>query len=302
MKLKKDGLPGITLLQNICTEMAWIFNKARLKNHQTGYRRLDPDPSVLRRKKIRKRILWAAAGLVFYIVTIASSGRIIFLFEPEISTTHAFSTQLSAFTPGPSIFNAYKLGHGLTQLRYAETDAHQYIKWRNRTVAQLVALGIDVSVIQEAIDDSILTLDETIVLRDQLQAKLKKLHGAKVASAFVVGVELIPATRAFELYLKDNGYRNLLAKSNVSILQLGSLLNANLDAALFPKNLKIDLVAAYAKTYPEDTTQSKLGQIMRFRGEILNYFYGDEEDIRSGELFASSSDRSPNLYENNYRF
>ena len=116
-------------------------------------------------------------------------------------------------------------------MRYAETNNHQYIKWRNRTIVHLVALGIDISVIHEAIDDCKLTLDETIVLRDQIRKKIKKLHGVKAASTFVLGVELIPVTRAFELYLKDSEYRNKLSKSNVSILQLSSSLNANLDEA-----------------------------------------------------------------------
>ena len=264
----------------------WISKKAGQKNRQVGYRRVDP--SVRHRKKIRKRILWTVASLFLYIVTIAYIDRIVFLFEPEISTTSEFSAQLDALNPSPLILNAFKLGHGLTQLRYAETDDHQYIKWRNRTISHLIALGINTSVIHEAIADSILTLDETIVLRDQIQKKINKLHGVKAASTFVVGVELIPVTRAFELYLEDGEYRSRLAKSNVSLLQLGSLLNANLDEAVFPDNLKIDLIAAYTKTYPRDATQVKLGQIMRFREEILNYFYGDQGGIRSSELLALS--------------
>jgi len=185
------------------------------------------------------------------------------------------------------ISNAFKLGRGLTQMRYAETNDHQYIKWRNRTIVHLVALGIDNSVIHAAIDDCKLTLDETIVLRDQIREKIKKLHGVEAASTFVLGVELIPVTRAFELYLRDSEYRNILVKNNVSILQLASLLNANLDEAVFPDDLKIDLVAAYSRTYPKDATQIKLDQIKRFREEILNYFYGDKREISSSKMLAS---------------
>jgi len=145
----------------------WISKKAGQKNRQVGYRRVDP--SVRRRKKIRKRILWTVASLFLYIVTIAYIDRIVFLFEPEISTTSESLAQLDDFNPSPLILNAFKLGHGLTQLRYAETDDHQYIKWRNRTIAHLVALGINTSIIHEAIADCILTLDETIVLRDQIR-------------------------------------------------------------------------------------------------------------------------------------
>ena len=275
-----------------------ISKKAWLKNRQVGYRRKDSDPSVRRRKKIRKRILWAVAGLVLYIVTIGYIDRIIFLFEPEISTTSAFSAQLDASNPSPLILSAFKLGHGLTQLQYAETDDHQYMKWRNRTIVHLVALGLDISVIHEAIDDCNLTLDETIVLRDQIREKMKKLHGVKAASTFVVGVELIPVTQAFESYLKDSDYRNKLAKSNVSILQFGSSLNSNLDEAVFPDDLKIDLVAAYSKTYPKDAAQVKLDQIKRFREEILNFFYGDKGDISSSEMLASSSVRFSSSSQN----
>ena len=253
-----------------------------------GYQRRDPDPAVVRRKKIRNRILWAAAGVVLYLCTITFIDKITFLCEPEISANSAFSAQSDAFSPSPLILNAFKLGHGLTQLRYAESNDHQYIKWRNRTIAHLVALGINVSVIHEAIDDSILTLDEAIILRDQIHVKIKDLHGATAASTFIVGAELIPATRAFKLYLNDGKYRNKLDGINVSILQLGSLLNANLDEAALPSDLKKDLIAAYTKTYPKDAVQVKLIQITRFREEILHYFFGDEGDIRSGEFLASS--------------
>ncbi len=251
------------------------------------YRRLDP--FLYRRKQIKRFLIATVAGLVFYTVVIANIDRIVCLFEPEIVTTSAVSAQLNASNSTPLISNAFKLGHGLTQIRYAETNDHQYIKWRNRTIVHLVALGIDISIIHEAIDDCKLTLDETIVLRDQIREKLKKLHGIKAASTFVVGVELIPVTRAFELYLKDSEYRNILAKSNMSILQFGSLLNANLDKAVFPDDLKIDLVTAYSKTYPKDATQIKLDRIKRFREEILNYFYGHKGDISSSELLALSS-------------
>ena len=260
------------------------------------YRRLDP--FLYRRKQIKRFLIATVAGLVFYTVVIANIDRIVCLFEPEIVTTSAVSAQLNASNPTPLISNAFKLGHGLTQIRYAETNDHQYIKWRNRTIVHLVALGIDISIIHEAIDDCKLTLDETIVLRDQIREKLKKLHGIKAASTFVVGVELIPVTRAFELYLKDSEYRNILAKSNMSILQFGSLLNANLDEAVFPDDLKIDLVAAYTKTYPKDATQVKLDRIKRFREEILNYFYGHKEDISSSELSAISSVRFSNFWQN----
>ena len=260
------------------------------------YRRLDP--FLYRRKQIKRFLIATVAGLVFYTVVIANIDRIVCLFEPEIVTTSAVSAQLNASNPTPLISNAFKLGHGLTQIRYAETNDHQYIKWRNRTIVHLVALGIDISIIHEAIDDCKLTLDETIVLRDQIREKLKKLHGIKAASTFVVGVELIPVTRAFEFYLKDSEYRNILAKSNMSILQFGSLLNANLDEAVFPDDLKIDLVAAYTMTYPKDATQVKLDRIKRFREEILNYFYGHKEDISSSELSAISSVRFSNFWQN----
>ena len=72
----------------------WISKKAGQKNRQVGYRRVDP--SVRHGKKIRKRILWTVASLFLYIVTIAYIDRMIFLFEPEISTTSEFSAQLDA--------------------------------------------------------------------------------------------------------------------------------------------------------------------------------------------------------------
>jgi hypothetical protein len=75
--------------------------------------------------------------------------------------------------------------------------------------------------------------------------------------------------------------------NNVAILQLASLLNANLDEAVFPDDLKIDLVAAYSRTYPKDATQIKLDQIKRFREEILKYFYGDKREISSSKMLAS---------------
>ena len=77
----------------------------------------------------------------------------------------------------------------------------------------------------------------------------------------------------------------------MSILQFGSLLNANLDEAVFPDDLKIDLVTIYSETYPKEATQVKLDRIKRFREEILNYFYfyEDKGDISSSELLALSS-------------
>ncbi len=243
--------------------------------------------SLYRRKKIKRLVVATVLGLAFYTVFIASIDKIVYLFEPEIVTTSAVSAQLNASKPTQLISNAFKLGHGLTQIRYAETNDHQYIKWKNQTIVRLVALGIDISIIHEAIDDCKLTLDETIVLRDQIREKMKKLHGVKAASTFVVGVELLPVTQAFELYFRDSEYRNILVKNNVSILQLASLLNANLDEAVFPDDLKIDLVAAYSRTYPKDATRIKLDQIKRFREEILNYFYGNKREISSSKMLAS---------------
>jgi len=239
--------------------------------------------SLYRKKKIKRLVVATVLGLAFYTVFIASIDKIVYLFEPELIKTSTVHAQLDASKPTQLISNAFKLGHGLTQIRYAETNDHQYIKWKNQTIVHLVALGLDVSIIHEAIDDCKLTLDETIVLRDQIREKMKKLHGVKAASTFVVGVELIPVTRAFELYLKNSEYRNILAKSNMSILQFCSSLNANIDAAVFPDDLKIDLVAAY----PKDATQIKLDQIKRFREEILNYFYGDKREISSSKMLAS---------------
>jgi hypothetical protein len=273
-----------------------VSNNEGHKHRRLIYRRIDP--FLHRRKKIRKFVLVTVVALALYTVLIASIDRIISLFEPEIVTTSAVSAQLDPSNPSQLISNAFKLGHELTQMRYAETNDHQYIKWRNRTIVHLVALGIDVSVIHDAIDDCKLTLDETIVLRDQIREKIKKLHGVEAASTFVLGVELIPVTRAFELYLKDSEYRNKLSKSNVSILQLSSSLNANLDEAVFPDDLKIDLVTAYTQTYPEDATQVKLDQIKRFREEILNYFYRHKEDISSSEFMALSSVRLSNFLQN----
>jgi len=273
-----------------------VSNNEGHKHSRLVYRRIDP--FLHRRKKIRKFVLVTVVALALYTVLIASIDRIISLFEPEIVTTSAVSAQLDPSNPSQLISNAFKLGHELTQMRYAETNDHQYIKWRNRTIVHLVALGIDISVIHEAIDDCKLTLDETIVLRDQIREKIKKLHGVEAASTFVLGVELIPVTRAFELYLKDSEYRNKLSKSNVSILQLSSSLNANLDEAVFPDDLKIDLVTAYTQTYPEDATQVKLDQIKRFREEILNYFYRHKEDISSSEFMALSSVRLSNFLQN----
>ena len=145
---------------------------------------------VYRRKKNRGFVVATVAGLAFFAVFIASIDRIVYLFEPEIVTTSTVSAQLDSSKPTQLISNAFKLGHGLTQIRYAETNDHQYIKWKNQTIVRLVALGIDISIIHEAIDDCKLTLDETIVLRDQIREKMKKLHGVKAASTFVVGVEL----------------------------------------------------------------------------------------------------------------
>ena len=239
--------------------------------------------SLYRKKKIKRLVVTTVLGLAFYTVFIASIDKIIYLFEPELVKTSTVHAQLDASKPTQLISNAFKLGHGLTQIRYAETNDHQYIKWKNQTIVHLVALGLDVSIIHEAIDDCKLTLDETIVLRDQIREKMEKLHGVKAASTFVVGVELIPVTRAFELYLKNSEYRNILAKSNMSILQFCSSLNANIDEAVLPDDLKIDLVAAY----PKDATQIKLDQIKRFREEILNYFYGDKGEISSSKMLAS---------------
>ena len=253
---------------------------------------------VFRRKKNRGFIVATFAGLVFFTVLFARFERIVYLFEPELVTTSTVPAQLDPSKSTPLISNAFKLGHGLTQMRYAETNDHQYIKWKNQTIVHLVALGIDTSVLHVAIDDGNLTLDETIELRDQIQEKIKKLHGEKAASTFVVGVELIPVTRAFESYLKDSEYSNKLAKSNVSILQFGSLLNANLDEAVFPDDLKIDLVTTYSETYPKEATQVKLDRIKRFREEILNYFYGDKGDISSSELLALSSVWFSNSFQN----
>ena len=84
----------------------------------------------------------------------------------------------------------------------------------------------------------------------------------------------------------------------MSILQLSSSLNANLDEAVLPGDLKIDLVTAYTQTYPEDATQVKLDQIKRFREEILNYFYRHKGDISSSELMALSSVRLSNFLQN----
>ena len=245
--------------------------------------------SLYRKKKIKRLVVATVLGLAFYTVFIASIDKIVYLFEPELVKTSTVHAQLDASKPTQLISNAFKLGHGLTQIRYAETNDHQYIKWKNQTIVHLVALGIDTSVLDVAIDDGKLTLDETIVLRDQVREKMKNLYGVKAASTFIVGVELIPVTRAFESYLKDSEYGNKLAKNNVSILQFGSLLNANLDEAVFPDDLKIDLVIAYSKTYPKDATQIKLDRIKRFREEILNYFYGHKGDISSSELLALSS-------------
>ena len=276
--------------------MIWNFNKAWQKNHQTVYRRIDP--SVRRRQKIRKRVLWAVAGLLFYIFAIVFIDRIVFLFGPDISATSVFSAQLDGSNPTPLISNAFKLGNGLTQLRYAATNELNRIKWRNRAVVHLAALGIDYSVIQEAIDDSILTLDEMMILRDRIREKMVRLHGTKVASTFVAGVELIPVTRAFELYLRDSEYRDNLAKSDVSIFQLGSLLNSNLKEAVLPNDLKINLVTAYTQTHAKETSPEELiDQIKRFREGILNYFYRNKDDISSAELL-SASDRFSNSLQN----
>ncbi len=126
-----------------------------------------------RRKKTNKGfIVLTVAGLAFFTVFIGID-RIVYLFEPEIVTTSTASAQLDSSKPTQLISNAFKLGHGLTQMRYAETNDHQYIKWKNRMIVHLVALGIDISVIHEAIDDCKLTLDETIVLRDQIREKIK---------------------------------------------------------------------------------------------------------------------------------
>ena len=262
-----------------------VSNNVLNKHRRSTSRRIDP--AVRRRKKIRKFVLATVAGLVFYAIVIANIGKIACLFEPGIVATSTVHAQSNSSNPTPLISNAFKLGHELTQMRYAETNDHQYIKWRNRTIVHLVALGINNSVIHAAIDDCKLTLDETIVLRDQIREKIKKLHGVEAASTFVLGVELIPVTRAFELYLRDSEYRNILVKNNVSILQLASFLNANLDEAVFPDDLKIDLVAAYSRTYPKDATQIKLDQIKRFREEILNYFYGDKGEVSSSKMLAS---------------
>ena len=273
-----------------------ISKNAGNKHRRSTSRR--KDPFLYRRKKIKRLVVATVAGLVFYTVLIASIDRIVYLFEPGIITASAVSAQLNSSKPTQLISNAFKLGHGLTQMRYAETTDHQYIKWKNQTIVHLVALGIDTSVLHVAIDDGKLTLDETIVLRDQIRAIIEKLHGEKAASTFAVGVELIPVTQAFESYLKDSDYRNKLAKSNVSILQFGSLLNSNLDEAVFPDDLKIDLITVYSKTYPKDATEVKLDQIKRFREEILNYFYGDKGDISSSEILAFSSVRFSSFSQN----
>ena len=242
-------------------------NNAKLNRRRLVYRRLDP--FLYRRRKIRRFAIAMVTGLAIYSILIASVDRIVSLFEPDTSNV---SAQLDNSKPTPLISNAFKLGHALTQMRYAESNDLQYIKWRNRAFVHIVALGLDISVMHEAIDDSKLTLDETIVLRDQIREKIRELCGVNAAATFVVGVELIPVTRAFESYLMDSEYRSHLAKGNVSILQVGSLLNMNLDEAVLPENLKIDLVDAYSATPPMESAQVKVDCIRRFREDILNFF------------------------------
>ena len=244
---------------------------------------------VIRRKKNRGFIVATFASLAFFSVLIAKIDRIIDWLDPYPVRTSSVYAQLDPSKPTPSISNAFKLGHGLTQMRYAETNDLQYIKWKNQTIAYLVALGINTSVLYEVIDDGKLGLDETIVLRDKIRKIIEKLHGEKAASTFVIGVELIPVTGAVESYLVDSEYRNKLAKSKVSIHQFCSIFNTNLDKAVFPDSLKMDLVAAYSETYPRDDIQIKLDRIKRFREEILNYFYADEKEISGSEMVALSS-------------
>ena len=83
-----------------------------------------------RRRKTKGFIVLTVAGLAFFTVFIASIDRIVYLFEPEIVTTSAVSAQLDSSKPTQLISNAFKLGHGLTQMRYAETNDHKYIKWK----------------------------------------------------------------------------------------------------------------------------------------------------------------------------
>ena len=244
---------------------------------------------VFRRKKKRGRNIATIAGLVFFIVLIARIDKIIGWFEPGFAARSTAPIQLDASGSNPLITNAFKLGHGLTQLQYSETDDLQYIKWRNRTITHLVALGIKISIIHKAIDDGKLSPDETAVLRDQIHEKILNRHGKKAASTFLVGAELFPVTQAIESYIKDEGYREKLAKSNVSIHQFGSLLNTNLDQAEFPNNLKIDLASTSSEPNAQDSKQSKLDRVKKFREDVINYFYDDKGNLSSSEMLALSS-------------
>ena len=250
----------------------WHNKKVWQKNRQAGYQRPDKDPSVLRRRKIRKFIAGAIIVLVFYAIIIVKIDRVVCFFEPGINTTSAISAQVNPPKPTPLVSNAFQLGHGLTQMQYAKTDDLEYNKWKNKVVVHLAALGLDFFILHPAMEDCKLTLNETSILCHQIREKMKKLHGIKAASTFVVGVELIPVTQAFEAYLIDNDFKSQLAKSNVSILQLGSLLNSNIDEADFPKNFKINLITEFTRAYQRDDTRIKLYRITRFREKILNYF------------------------------
>lgn len=224
-------------------------------------------------KKAKMIIVILIATLAIIAGVITNVSTIISFFNIKPKTRASNSAPIDSSTPTLLISNAFKAGYSITQMQDAATSEQLFIIWKNRTEAHLEGLDIDPAIMQDATHDSELTPNETILLRDQIYSKIEARHGVGPASTFVLGADLVPTTRAFESYLTDREYRQRLAESNVSILQLGFSINSNINEAVFPDKLKQNWVSIYFKTYVGDGTPEQLERIKTFRESILDYFY-----------------------------
>ena len=136
----------------------------------------------------------------------------------------------------------------------------------------MIGLGVDPRLLRRMAEDGKLTPEEAALLRERLRAKIRSRHGAEASATFVIGAEIAPATEAFVSYLTHEKYRADLIKKGVSIVDFGVEINANIDEALLPEEIKEKWPSLYGAVIRGLNKHKVIQAIKGFKGEILRYF------------------------------
>ena len=219
-------------------------------------------------KKIGKGITLSIIAMIIllwipFIITQTSN----FLKQTDPNLTLTDSEQLIE-----KASNAFKAGYCLYKCYESETLL-EFTIWKNRTTIYLEAINIDPEFFLNKIEDSELSLDEKIVIQDQIATQTEIMHGENISSTFIIGADILFTTNAFTNYLSNEEFREELADNGDSIMEYGLSINSNIDDALFPKELKESWTSIYGAVFAGYAFQETFEEISTFQENIVDFFF-----------------------------